>query len=314
MPITDAAMISAAAGIADRSFKVTAVDLLADHSMKVSFTISGEPGGFTVILPLPSSPELKPWLWGIPEDAEDAADSLALFIREEVETGCAHWALTVRSGHDQLFELASYGFRRADPAEHRRLLKSAGVDGWSGRHHENDDPTQTPGGREQARLAALTFSYPEVGATATALPSGYQVITKHVEVGQGPDAFTRAAVRLLTWEAHLRTGLLVHADRHVTTGQNAVFELRIGPWGFTAPVRVIDVVHTATSARLTYGTLPGHPLRGEEQVTIRLGSDGVVQADILRFSRPAKPLSQLASPVVSHYHRKITDHLLAALK
>lgn len=199
-------MMSATAGIADRSFTVTAVHLLAHHSMRVSFTISGEPGRFAVILPLPSSPDLKPWLWGIPDSAEDAADSLALFIKEEVETGCAHWALTARSGQDQLFELASYGFRRADTAEHRRLLKSAGTDGRSGRHHENDDPTQTPGGQEQARLAALSFSYPEVGATARAVPPGYQVITQHAEIGQSPASFTQAADRLLTWDAP--------ADRH----------------------------------------------------------------------------------------------------
>lgn len=108
--------------------------------------------------------------------------------------------------------------------------------------------------------------------------------------------------------------MLVHADPHVTMHQDAVFELRIGPWGVTAPVRVIDVVHTATSAGLTYGTLPGHPLQGEERVTIRLGSDGVTRADILGFSRPATPLSRLATPVVRHYRQKITDRFLAALK
>ena len=66
---------------------------------------------------------------------------------------------------DRVVTLEPYGFRPGDHTRHRQLTKSAGPGGWWGWIQENDDPDATPGGREHARLAALSLTCPEVGAT-----------------------------------------------------------------------------------------------------------------------------------------------------
>ena len=94
MRITDEQMIAATARLEDSSFTVTDVHPERGQSMRLRFLIPGEAGVFAVRLPLPSADQLKPWLCTIPENADHAAAMLADFLREEVDTGCAHWAAT----------------------------------------------------------------------------------------------------------------------------------------------------------------------------------------------------------------------------
>ena len=113
--------------------------------------------------------------------AEDAAGKLTGFMDEEVATGCAHWAATTLRGSDRVFELAPYGLRRRNDAEHRRLLKAAGRHGWWGLIQEDDDPPDTPASRKRARLATLPLTYPEVGATGTS----YHTVDVAQPIGTG---------------------------------------------------------------------------------------------------------------------------------
>lgn len=177
--------------------------------MRLRFLIPGESGVFAVRLPAPSADQLKPWLYTIPDDADHAAAMLASFIMEEVDTGCPHWGLTTVEGGDRVFTLEPYGFRSSDPVRHRRLTKSAGPYGWEGWVQENDDPDATAGGRERARLAALPFSYAEVGGSAGDLPPGYRHINVERYLGVGIDRFQTAVERLMSWHMHRRAGLLV---------------------------------------------------------------------------------------------------------
>lgn len=85
-----------------------------------------------VVVPLPSSPDLKPWLYIRPEDEHDYLRQLDTFIRDEIDTGALEWAVRVEERGYRLFVLAPYGFAQRDPAEHERLLAAAGPDGWNG--------------------------------------------------------------------------------------------------------------------------------------------------------------------------------------
>ena len=113
--LSDAEMMEATAAIISSDFAVIDVVQDGEHHMLVRFTIVDQPGGFAIRLPLPSSRELKPWLYTVPDNADDAAGMLAGFIDEEVATGCAHWAATTLRGADRVFELAPYGFRQRRP-------------------------------------------------------------------------------------------------------------------------------------------------------------------------------------------------------
>lgn len=43
------------------------------------------------------------------------------------------------------------------------------------------------------------FSYPEVGASATAVPTGYNVDHNRIQIGKGEDTWQRATEAIRTW-------------------------------------------------------------------------------------------------------------------
>ena len=169
MRITDEQMVAATARLMDGSFTVVDVQPDGGQSMRLRFLIPGEAGTFAVRLPLPSANRLKPWLCTIPDNADHAAAMLADFLREEIGTGCAHWAATTVEDGDRVLTLEPYGFRPSDQTQHRRQATTAGPTGIWGWIQENDDPDATPGVREHARLAALPLTYPEVGPAPPAI-------------------------------------------------------------------------------------------------------------------------------------------------
>ncbi len=87
-------------------------------------------GRCAVAVPLPSSPDGKPWLYIDPDDAADYLNQLDTFVEEQVLTGCLTWARQERVEGIRIFFLAPYGFEHASRAEHDRLLEAAGPGGW----------------------------------------------------------------------------------------------------------------------------------------------------------------------------------------
>jgi uncharacterized protein (UPF0548 family) len=310
--VIDEEMMTATANLEAAEFAVVGVTADVDSTMLVRFTITAEPGTFAVRLPLPSSRALKPWLDHIPDDPDDAAEMLSLFMSEEIATGCAHRAATAQ-GADRVFELASYGFRCADRAEHRRLSEAAGPTGWHGMIHEDDVPKQTGWARKLDRLRMLPFTYPEVGATAGTMPAGYRTVAVERKIGTGQTWFEVAWNRLMTWDMHRRAGLLVVAEPRVAAGGFAMLSIGIGPWWINAPVRVVDVVHEPNVRGFAYGTLPGHPETGEERFLIHLDADETVRAEIRAFSRPGRALTRLGAPIGRRMQDRVTERYLTAL-
>jgi uncharacterized protein (UPF0548 family) len=48
-----------------------------------------------------------------------------------------------------------------------------------------------------------------------------------------------------------------------------------------------------------YGTMPGHPERGEESFQVRLNSQGAVSFHVVAFSRPGDLATKLAGPIAT---------------
>ncbi|MDN5725477.1 MAG: DUF1990 domain-containing protein [Propionibacteriales bacterium] len=158
------------------------------------------------------------------------------------------------------------------------------------------------------------LTYPEVGATAAPeLPAGYQHLDLAQTIGHGADGFARARARLFGWDMHRGAGLDVPADAVVELGETVTLRLSLGPFGISAPVRVIAVEDEPRVASFTYGTLAGHPECGEERFTVTLASDGVVRARIRAFSRPVGRLARLGGPLTRQTQLLITRRYLAAL-
>ncbi|MFI8961794.1 DUF1990 family protein [Streptomyces sp. NPDC053493] len=144
-------------------------------------------------------------------------------------------------------------------------------------------------------------NYPEVGATRTGpLPAaGYHHLHHTARVGHGPDAFAAAGAAVTTWAMHRATGARVtSAAERAEPGVTLEVSLGLGPVRFTAPCQVIWTSHTETESGFAYGTLAGHPERGEESFLVHLHEDGSVWFTVTAFSRAAAWYTRLGGPVV----------------
>ena len=73
--------------------------------------------------------------------------------------------------------------------------------------------------------------------------------------------------------------------------------LGIGSLGLPVPCRVVWAVEEERRAGFAYGTLPGHPERGEEAFVVDLAPDGAVWFTVRAVSRPAAWYMQAAGPL-----------------
>jgi uncharacterized protein (UPF0548 family) len=166
---------------------------------------------------------------------------------------------------------------------------------------------------DPSALAGLALTYAEVGGTSGTLPAGYHHLDVSRVVGQGRDWFDVAAGRVLTWEVQRRAGLTVDTSREVALGVRAVLRMRVGPVPVRAPVEVVVVTVEPDRVGFAYGTLAGHPERGEERFEVGLRADGAVEARIRAFSRPGRWFTHLAGPVGRRLQQSTTQRYLDAL-
>ncbi|WCZ37455.1 hypothetical protein CHEID_09645 [Corynebacterium heidelbergense] len=67
-------------------------------------------------------------------------------------------------------------------------------------------------------------------------------------------------------------------------------------WGLRAPCLILDAPNTAQAFTLTYGTLPGHPEKGEESFCVS-HADGRLTVLVTAFSRADRPITRVGGPV-----------------
>src|SRR5262249_266840 len=115
----------------------------------------------------------------------------------------------------------------------------------------------------EAREASPT--YPEVGATRDAqLPSGYSHDFYERRLGQGAAVFARAGAALRGWPVAIGAGVraLPHGAE-VGDGGTVMLLIRVGGLWAPLPCRVVYADEGPEGYAFAYGTLPGHPEKGE---------------------------------------------------
>lgn len=148
------------------------------------------------------------------------------------------------------------------------------------------------------------LTYPEVGATRhRPLPSGYGHLRVRTRVGAGPEVFAAAGGAVLDWRMHRAVGVTIRADGPAAEGRTVVVGLGAGPLRLRAPCEVVWTVADGTRTGFAYGTLPGHPERGEESFVVSLERDGSVWLTVTAFSRPAVRLTRAVAPLVPFFQR-----------
>jgi uncharacterized protein (UPF0548 family) len=150
--------------------------------------------------------------------------------------------------------------------------------------------------RQQAELLSRQpYSYP-VGAVP---PDGYRHLAVREVIGSGRPTFEQAADKMLSWRMQEASGFeVVASEAAVRPGVVAVLVMRLGPLRVTAPCRVIESSRDEHRAGFTYGTLPGHPVSGQESFLVERHDDDTVTASVTAFSRPGRWFTWLAAPVL----------------
>ena len=175
-------------------------------------------------------------------------------------------------------------------------------------------PTDDKLDRLLAELADRTPTYPEVGATGGPLPPGYRHDHHKVVVGAGDDDFRRAVTALDMWVPHERAGFRVHPRSAPTqAGSTVVGVLQVGPLAVIFGWRIVYVVSEPGRYGFAYGTLPGHPERGEERFLVALEPDGTVSYELVAFSKPVG-LARLGSLVARRIQVDVTNRYLRAMQ
>ena len=146
------------------------------------------------------------------------------------------------------------------------------------------------------------LTYAEVGATeAGPLPAGYRHLTVRHRLGRTVTAgdARRVGEALLTWRVHAAAHVEVRASEpSATVGVRVVSRPGIGFVRLTVPCRVVWVEVDAPRTGFGYGTLPGHPLSGEEAFTVEHDDAGDLWFAVTAFSRPAVGWVRLLGPLV----------------
>jgi len=152
------------------------------------------------------------------------------------------------------------------------------------------------------------------------VPAGYRVEHRRIAAGTGPQAYAALAEGIMGWQLHRLAGLQVDpATPRAAAGLRMASRFGRGPVRLRIPCQVVWTEEDMRSGgrRRTgfgYGTLPGHPVRGEESFTAVFEPDGQVWFELFAFSRPANWFFRAGAPVAAASQRLATRRYLAAAR
>lgn len=163
------------------------------------------------------------------------------------------------------------------------------------------------------------FTYPTVGLSQRGeSPAGFRLVTRRVRVGAGHAAYTRLAEGILSWQLHRGAKLSVPVGQaRAAVGVDVVPAFGVGRLRLPAPCRVVWVEEPGDDdggpqrAGFGYGTLPGHPERGEEAFIAVLEPDGAVYFEVFAFSQHANWFFTLGAPVARFCQELVTRRYLS---
>ena len=119
----------------------------------------------------------------------------------------------------------------------------------------------------------------------------------------------------MAWRHFEMPWLELHgAATPVIDGQVVATLVSVAGLWFLNPCRVVYTAQSENSAEFAYGTLMGHPERGEERFRVRLDPETLrVTYEIDAFSRPALLLTRLGAPFARRLQRRFAKSSATAL-
>jgi uncharacterized protein (UPF0548 family) len=162
------------------------------------------------------------------------------------------------------------------------------------------------------------FSYPEVGASATAAPTGYNVDHNRVRLGRGEGTWERAVRAIRAWQMFSMPWIGLHSpNAPIQVGTDVAVSVRhFGFYSLNACriVYVVDEEGFVKRFGFACGTLAEHAESGEERFTVEWDRDeDTVWYNSLAFSRPREMLARLGYPLSRSLQKRFAEGSKAAM-
>lgn len=158
----------------------------------------------------------------------------------------------------------------------------------------------TPTEDDLVRLREAQPTYDHIGSTLGEEP----VASPHrhetsVKVGVGESAFLSARGALLSWLPQRSLGAwITPTDVVPDLDETVILGVGVGPLRLLVPNRIVALVDEPDRYGYAYGSLPGHPERGEEFFLVELLDGGDVVLTIRVEAEPAHQLRCLRPVIV----------------
>jgi uncharacterized protein (UPF0548 family) len=158
----------------------------------------------------------------------------------------------------------------------------------------------------------LPFSYVEVGASKSAIPSGYPINHHRIRLGSGENTFARAKKAIRNWTMYrLEWTRLCPPNSPIIVGKVVCVVVNHGFCWSLNPCRIIYTLEEKGKIErfgFAFGTLPGHSEEGEERFVVEWNrADDSVWFELLSFARPHHILAKIGFPFVGLFQRKFAE-------
>ncbi len=145
------------------------------------------------------------------------------------------------------------------------------------------------------------------------VPAGFRIFRHEAVIGAGRERWAAAAAAVLEWGMQRGAGIRVSTPRVVVGDDVTITIPFLGVVLIRARTRVLAVVDETDRRGFVYGTLPGHPERGEEAFLVTIDDEGTVRASVQGFSRPSSGFWMLTAPALRIVQAIYTRRYVSAL-
>lgn len=155
------------------------------------------------------------------------------------------------------------------------------------------------------RQADARHSYPEVGASQTGFPAGYDHDYNRFRLGKGRLAFQQARRAIEEWRPFANGWTKIYPqEAPIATGTTVAVLFRLFNLWWRNSARIIYVINEPNRFGFAYGTLVGHVECGEEYFGVEMDDEGVVWFRLEAFSRPDYWATRLVYPMARFFQRR----------
>lgn len=164
------------------------------------------------------------------------------------------------------------------------------------------------------RLRSSVPTYDHVASTLQSAAVGHgHRYEDRLSLGSGDATFALARSALRSWAPQRSLGATIRPpDASQELGETVVLLLGIGPFRLVVPTRIVTVIDEPDQYAYAYGTLPGHPARGEELFHLQKQTDGEVVLTI-RVDATAAPALRPVGGIVRAVQRAALHRYLTAV-